>query len=234
MKRCLTNWIHLGQEGIPLDPQARIEGRDWPWPATAHTMVGLKRLDNVQACALDIFANHIPGDFIETGVWRGGSVIFMRALLKAYGITDRSVWVADSFSGVPPPNAERYPLDAGMRLDVFTQLAVPMEEVQQNFARYGLLDAQVRFLPGWFRDSLPAAPIGALSLLRLDGDLYESTMDALVHLYPKLSIGGYVIIDDYGAIEACRQAVHDYRTAHDITEDVRVIDWTGVYWQRLR
>jgi hypothetical protein len=197
-------------------------------------MIGIKRLNNVQQCAEDVFANQIPGDFIETGVWRGGSVIFMRALLKAYNMRNRNVWVADSFAGVPPPNAERYPSDAGIRLDVYPQLAIPKEEVEQNFARYGLLDEQVRFLPGWFRDTLHSAPIEALSLLRLDGDLYESTMDALVHLYPKLSVGGYIIVDDYGAIEACRQAVHDYRAAHHITEDIRVIDWTGVYWQRLK
>ena len=193
-----------------------------------------RSLDNVQFCAQDILANQVPGDFIETGVWRGGSVIFMRALLKSYNVTNRCVWVADSFAGVPPPNPERYPWDAGIRLDVYPQLAVSMGEVQRNFERYGLLDAQVRFLPGWFRDSLPSAPIEALALMRLDGDLYESTMDALVHLYPKLSVGGYVVIDDYGAIEACRQAVHYYRTSHNITEEIRVVDWTGVYWQRVR
>jgi len=125
-------------------------------------------------------------------------------------------------------------LDAGIHLEKFPQLAIPMEEVQLNFARYGLLDEQVRFLPGWFRDTLPSAPIEKLALLRLDGDLYESTMDGLVNLYPKLSVGGYVIIDDYGAIEACKQAVHDYRASHGITEEIHVIDWTGAYWQRIR
>jgi len=231
VKRCLTNWIQLGQDYAEFDPEARAEGRDWP--PSGLTMIGLNRLDNVQACVQDVLANKVPGDFIETGVWRGGAVIFMRALLKAYHITNRRVWVADSFAGVPPPNAKRYPMDAGMRYDLYPQLAVPMEEVQRNFARYGLLDDQVRFLPGWFRDSLPSAPIETLSLLRLDGDLYESTMDALVHLYPKLSVGGYIIIDDYGGVDACRQAVHDYRTSHGITEDIREIDWTGVYWQRV-
>jgi O-methyltransferase len=228
MKRCLTDWIHIEKERVKM----RSEGQDWP--SNAHTMIGLQRLNNLQFCAEDILANQVPGDFIETGVWRGGSVIFMRAILKAHNITNRSVWVADSFAGVPPPNPKQYPLDAGIRLDSFPQLAIPREEVELNFARYGLLDAQVRFLPGWFRDTLPSAPMDTLALLRLDGDLYESTMDGLIHLYPKLSVGGYIIIDDYGAIEACKQAVHDYRTSHGITEKIVDIDGTGAYWQRVR
>ena len=72
-----------------------------------------------------------------------------------------------------------------------------------------------------------------LAVLRLDGDLYESTMDALVSLYPKVEAGGYIIIDDYNDIAACRQAVTDYRSAHRITEDIVNVDWTGVYWRKL-
>ena len=107
-----------------------------------------------------------------------------------------------------------------------------MERVRANFERYGLLDKQVCFLKGWFRDTLPKAPIGRLSVIRLDGDLYESTMDALVNLYPKLSRGGYVIIDDYGALEPCSRAVHEYRRLHGITDEIHPVDWTGAYWRR--
>ena len=112
------------------------------------------------------------------------------------------------------------------------ELAVSLEQVQANFARYGLLDEQVRFLPGWFRDTLPTAPIRRLALLRLDGDLYESTWIALESLYPKLSPGGFAIVDDYGAIPACRAAVDEFRAAERITESLIEIDWTGVYWRR--
>ena len=155
-----------------------------------------------------------PGDLIETGVWRGGATIFMRAILKARGVTDRLVWVADSFAGLPPPDTARYPQDEGITLHQFPQLAVPLERVQDNFRRYGLLDEQVRFLKGWFRDTLPTAPIERLAILRLDGDLYESTIQALDSLYHKLSVGGFVIVDDYGNVAACRQAVHDFRAEH--------------------
>lgn len=215
---------------LPLDTTNRMEGRIWP--LVAHTMIGLKRLDNLEFCIEKVITNGVPGDLIETGVWRGGATIFMRAVLKAYGVTDRYVWVADSFEGLPPPETGKYPHDAGDRLHEARELAVSLKEVKANFERYGLLDEQVRFLKGWFRDSLPAAPIERLAVLRLDGDMYESTMDTLVNLYPKLSNGGYAIVDDYGAIPACRQAVNDYRSANAITEKIHNIDWTGIFWQK--
>lgn len=234
MKRCSTNWIYCEMEQDTFEPKVRAEGRDWPPPKIAHTMIGLKRLDNLQFCVEGILANNIPGDLIEAGVWRGGATIFMRAILKAYDVKDRYVWVADSFEGLPAPDPERYPCDAGDRLYTLKELAVTLDEVKANFGRYGLLDEQVRFLKGWFRDTLPKAPIDRLAVIRLDGDMYESTMDALVSLYPKLSVGGYLIVDDYGAIQACRQAVHDYRELYGIEDEILSIDWTGVYWRRAQ
>ncbi len=243
MKRTLSGWVYAdgnmlteenlsGQDGdtTPFDPHLRAQGADWP--ETAETMIGLQRLDNLQACVEDALANGVPGDLIETGVWRGGATILMRAILKAYGVEDRRVWAADSFEGLPPPDPGRYPQDKGDWLYTLEDLAVPLDQVKANFVRYGLLDKQVRFLEGWFRDTLPEAPIGRLAVVRLDGDMYESTMDALVYLYPKLSVGGYLIVDDYGALRGCRQAVHDFRDTHGITEEIWPIDWSGVFWQR--
>jgi hypothetical protein len=229
MKRCLINSIYRETEES-FDHLIREEGRDWP--SNAHTMIGLKRLDNLEYCIEEIITNQIPGDLIETGVWRGGATIFMRAMLKAFEETQRCVWVADSFEGLPPPNPDKYPADAGDQFHTRRELAVSHDEVQQNFERYGLLDNQVKFLKGWFRESLPKAPIHKLALIRLDGDMYESTMDALVNLYPKLSSGGYLIVDDYGAVDACRQAIDDYRNMHCIRDEIITVDWTGVYWKR--
>lgn len=236
MKKCLTDLIYSqAEESTDLqleafDEDVRIEGRDWP--VRAHTMIGIRRLDNLQFCVEDVLSRNVPGDLMETGVWRGGATIFMRAILKARDVKDRLVWVADSFDGLPAPDPEKYPADAGDTHHTYKDLAVTLDQVKANFAKYGLLDDQVRFLKGWFRDTLPQAPIEKLAVLRLDGDMYESTMDALVHLYPKLSRGGYLIVDDYGAVPSCQQAVQDYRTAHAVTEEIRSIDWTGVYWQR--
>lgn len=311
----------LGRRGVRVvrtgsDREARRLGRTWP--ATAETMVGMRRLDHVQACVAEVVREGIPGDLIETGVWRGGTTILMRAVLAAHGDVTRRVWVADSFRGLPRPDVSRYPADAvdpfqdvlaalsdgtgdsfppapsgpgtvsgmgpapvtgpggpgvpaatraglgaatkglaaatrsvatmvGARsrrsgdghpwstpMSVLGSLVVSLDEVKANFARYGLLDDQVQFLPGWFRDTLPDAPIDRLAVVRLDGDLYESTMDALVALYPKLSVGGWLIVDDYRCIRACRQAVTDYRAAHGIAEAIEEVDWSAVCWKRLR
>jgi len=207
----------------------REEGRDWP--PTAETMIGLKRLDNLQHCVETVLADGVPGDLIETGVWRGGASILMRAVLAAHEVTDRTVWLADSFKGLPP-STHAVDVAEGIKLDGIPTLAVSEETVRANFARYGLLDDQVQFLVGWFKDTLPAAPIQQLAVARLDGDLYESTWDAITVLYPKLSPGGFLIVDDYGAIPACARAIQDYRTEHAITEPVEQIDWTGVFWRK--
>ena len=213
-----------------FNPMDRREGRDWP--PMADTMIGLRRLDNIQFCVEDILRNHVPGDLIETGVWRGGAVIFMRAVLKAHDVKDRVVWAADSFEGLPNPKDSKYPQDAGDPHHLWSHyLGVSLEQVKNNFERYGLLDDQIQFLRGWFKDTLPDAPIARLSLLRLDGDMYGSTMDALANLYPKLSVGGYVIVDDYH-IAGCRQAIHDYRDQKGIREDIQRIDWAGVFWKK--
>jgi O-methyltransferase len=211
-------------------PDAASEGRGLS--VEAETMVGRKRLDNLQHCIAEVIADAVPGDLIETGVWRGGATIFMRGVLKAHGDASRTVWVADSFRGLPPPDQEQYPADAGDRHFESSALAVSVDEVRANFRRYGLLDEQVRFLPGWFRDTLHTAPIDHLAVLRLDGDMYESTIVALDALYPKLSAGGYLIVDDYGAVEGCRRAVNDYRQRHEIDDPMEMIDWTGCFWRK--
>jgi O-methyltransferase len=214
----------------PTALEVRTEGRDWP--REGDTMIGLARLNNLQQCVTAVLRDGIPGDLIETGVWRGGACIFMRAILKAFGDPDRVVWVADSFHGLPKPD-RRYPQDHSDSLWTHSDvLGVSVDEVKNNFTRYGLLDDRVRFLKGWFRDTLPNAPIERIAVLRLDGDMYGSTMDALQSLYPKLSSGGYVIVDDFGAMATCRQAVEDYRRAHGICEAIEGIDWTGVFWRK--
>jgi O-methyltransferase len=208
----------------------REGGKDWP--LTAHTMVGEKRLQNLQECVENVIKDEIPGDLIETGVWRGGASILMRAVLKSYGIEDRKVWVADSFRGLPPPTSAVDKEYSSSYIEDNNILAVSLQDVKNNFAAYGLLDESVKFLEGWFRDTLPSAPIDKLALVRLDGDLYESTMDGLTYLYPKLSEGGYLIVDDFNSVEACKKAVVDYRRQHDIQEKIVEIDSDGVFWRK--
>jgi O-methyltransferase len=213
----------------PYNPETRELGRDWP--ARAETMIGLRRLDNIQMAVETVLERQIPGDLVETGVWRGGAAIFMRGILRAHGVTDRTVWAADSFRGLPRPDGERYSADANDDYD-YSILAVGVDEVRHNFERYGLLDDQVRFLVGWFKDTLPAAPIEQIAVLRLDGDMYESTTQAIRALYDKLQPGGFCIVDDYGAIKACREAITDFRRHENVDDEIVDIDGWGVYWRK--
>jgi O-methyltransferase len=236
MEKILCNTIYddagigPGKRRGTFDPEARENGRDWP--AHAHSMIGLRRMRHLRETVERVLDDGIPGDFIEAGVWRGGASIMMRAVLAAHAVEDRVVWLADSFRGLPPPNPDRYPHDAGLHLEGFSELAIPVDVVKSNFERYGLLDDRVRFVEGWFAETLARIPSRQFAIVRLDGDLYESTIDSLAALYPRLASGGFAIIDDYGAIPACRAAVHDYREQNRIDEPIEEIDWTGVFWRK--
>jgi hypothetical protein len=216
------------------DPTHDVEGRRsaYELPPGIMTMIGRRRLDNVRRCVVDVLERGVPGDLIETGVWKGGATILMRGVLAAYGDTDRTVFVADSFEGLPPPDAESYPLDEGLDFHLHPILAVSLEDVRASFERYGLLDDQVVFLKGWFKDTLPGLSGRTMSVIRLDGDLYESTMDAITNLYPLLSPGGWCIVDDYNDIPACKAAITDYRAQHGIEDPIEEIDFTGVCWKK--
>jgi O-methyltransferase len=236
IEKCLTGLIYEDRAlrtvgGGVYNASIREVGRDWP--STAHTMIGVKRLANLRTLCERVIEHEIPGDFIETGVWRGGACIMMRAVMNAYRITDRRVWVADSFEGVPAPDSHTYPADAESDYHTFSELAIPLEHVRRNFEKYGLLDDQVTFLKGWFRDTLRSAPIDRLAVLRLDGDLYESTTVALKALYDKVSAGGYVIVDDYHVVSGCQKAIHDFLTSRHLSPEIHEIDGVGVYWQKL-
>ena len=235
-KTLLTGFVNIFSgkklklvESAEVSGEDKIDGRIWP--GYADTMIGMKRLDNLQYCLETVLEEKIEGDCIETGVWRGGACIFMRAVLKAHGIEDRRVFVADSFAGLPKPDETKYAADEGDKHYKHSFLAVSRDTVASNFEKYGLLDDQVFFLEGWFKDTLPGAPIDKLAILRFDGDMYESTMDALENLYPKLSPGGFCIIDDF-ALPNCELAVNDFREKYGITSEMVEIDWTGVYWRK--
>jgi O-methyltransferase len=206
----------------------RVMGSDWPFGGL--TMVGLERLDDLQACIESVVADGVEGDVIEAGAWRGGASILARATLDSLG-DDRTVWVADSFRGLPEPNTAAFPTDQDLDLSQVDFLAVPAEEVRGHFARFGL-DEGVELVEGFFVDTLPRLRGRRWSVVRLDGDTYEATWVGLESLYPGLAAGGYLIIDDYGLIKECRAAVDDYRREHDITEPLEKVDWNGMRWRR--
>lgn len=241
LKRSLTNTLYQTEPDVDDDSQFRyVSGFIAHYMnGPAVSMLPLSRMDNLEYCVTDVIKNNIAGDFIETGVWRGGATIFMRGILKVLDVKDRKVWVADSFEGLPEPDADAFPLEAKahrgpIMTKIYKHFAASLEEVQSNFQAYGLLDSQVHFLQGWFKDTLATAPIGELSVVRLDGDYYESTRDALQNLYDKLSIGGYIIVDDYGeeSWTYCRRAVEEFRDSRGIKEPIVRVDSKCSYWKR--
>lgn len=201
------------------------------WPARAHTMIGATRLRHLRHLVERTIQERIPGDYIETGVWRGGACILMRGVLAAHDVRDRQVLVADTFAGLPRPDA-KYPADQRDRLYAFSELAVSEEMVRNNFAAYDLLDDQVVFLKGRFEDTLPQLSSHRFALIRLDGDMYGSTISALNHLYDRLSPSGFVIIDDYGALSNCAKAVHDFIDQRGLRVEIQPIDSSCVWWQK--
>jgi Macrocin-O-methyltransferase (TylF) len=256
LKRCLVNVIYRDPP-VPtpwhrvaaFDLEARLAGRDWP--SQAHTMIGMRRLDHLQALIEDVLRRVVPGDLLEAGVGRGGTAILMRGVLAAHGIADRHVWAADSYQGFPgggeggvTGRSYRSPelarglaelrADPGAVKELADRISrgTSLAEVRDHFGRYGLLDERVRFLEGWFRDTLPAAPIDRLALLHVDADLYDSTLVALSALHPRLSRGGYVVVDDYGAFGECREAVHDYLSGAGIEVTLEPVDGEAVFWRK--
>jgi O-methyltransferase len=244
MKRILINSIY---QDPPMDPWSgpsyndivRRVGKDWP--SQAHTMVGLERLNNIERL-MDYTLHNVPGDYIETGVWRGGCCIFMQAILKEWDLGFEDAWelprifCCDSFQGLPAPDIDKYPQDAGDEHHTYTTLVVSVAEVVANFRKYNLYDDNVWLVQGFFKDTLPAMieqfkP--RFALIRLDGDMYQSTTEALENLYPLLNNGGYVIVDDYNALPQCKQAVDDYIKKNGLSVSIQMIDYSGVFFQKV-
>jgi O-methyltransferase len=213
----------------PWNLELREAGEDWPL-LCGLTMVGMKRLQNIRGCIEGVPFDNVPGDFVECGVWRGGSCIFARSVFDAHGASDRNVWVADSFEGMPKITSAKDKVDADYSGE--RALAVSLDQVKENFRKFDLLKDNVKFVKGWFSETLKVAPIGTIAVLRLDGDHYSSTMDALEALYEKVSPGGYIIIDDYNAFVGCKNAVHEFRERRDIDDPIVPIDNLAVFWRR--
>lgn len=234
LKRSLIGWPYLPIERTLSWPhtgtdEARLNGQDWP--LIAHTMLGMKRLNNIEDLCIRAINDDIPGDFCECGVWRGGATILMAGIVREFAHTPRQVYVCDSFAGVPAPSPD-YPQDRNMTFHQNNDyLGVSAEEVAVAFIRYNLDGPNISLVEGLFKDTLPG-PIGQLSVLRIDGDLYESAMDVLNALYDRVSPGGYVIVDDYGNVPPVREATDDFRRRYGVTTPMTSVDWSAVWWQK--
>lgn len=190
------------------------------------TMIGYEGLTNIENLINEILKWDVKGDMIETGCCRGGACIYMRKLLNDAN-DKRLVIACDSFEGLPKPE---HPKDEGDTHWMHEFLKVSMHEVIDNFSKLGLTE-NVKFVKGWFADTLPTLN-NTYSLIRLDGDMYKSTMDAITNLYPKLNEGGFCIIDDYGAVEGCREAIHDYFNDNGLQHELINVDGSRRYFRK--
>lgn len=215
----------------PLDWEAREKGTDWTY--LGYTMTGTRRLNNVHALLQDVFQNKVEGDYIETGVWRGGSSIFARGVMRVHNESHRRSFVCDSFKGLPP--GDRNLDQADPTWDDWPYLGIASDIVALHFRESGMPDPNVIFVKGFFNDTMEAlAPkIQSLAVVRLDGDMYESTVDVLYRLYDKLSIGGYVIVDDWFGFPA-KAACEDFFKVHGMNVTIVPIDGLSAYWQKTK
>ncbi|MBV1857463.1 MAG: TylF/MycF family methyltransferase [Nannocystaceae bacterium] len=217
LKRAVTNYINLGDDkafGVfdPMGAKSRYDQYRWNIPRCAQpqSLLSSTQLGLIERLMQFVLDRELPGDFLEAGVWRGGAAIFMRGVLAERKTIDRRVWLADTFAGIP------YNTDPAQAADPVDQWEdrweASLDEVRDAFARYGLLDDQVRFVQGPIVQSLAGVDLPPLAIARIDVDSYDSYRDALCQLVPRVVDGGYVIIDDWH-LPGCKRAVQNTVTS---------------------
>lgn len=230
IKRSITNYHYLGGdasfEQFRCVSHYDLKQAQWNIHRLAQplTLLSKGQLDLIERAILTVEERGVPGDFLEAGVWRGGAIILMRSLIEAYQMGDRKVFAADSFAGIPKNSRARNdPVDSWA-----DRWVASLDEVRQSIARFGFLDERIVFAPGFFSESLKTLEGEKFALIRLDSDSYESVETSLHHLYPLLSKGGIVIIDDWHLV-GCRSAVQNYRLQHGIRDEIQVYE-ANAYW----
>jgi cephalosporin hydroxylase len=197
-------------------------------PFYPFTTIGRTGLDHLERCLDSIREEGVEGDLAACGVWRGGSAIFVRAYLDAYGMDGRNVWIADTFTGPAERNESQE--QAGKR-QRFTNLVADLNQVRIGFDRFGLFDDSLRFLQGSYEETLADAPLDRLALLHIGDDDEERCATALELLYERVAPGGFIVAEHYDA-EGCRAAIDGFRARRRIEGSLDRADWTGVSWQR--
>ena len=194
-----------------------------------YTMTSTERIHALINAVRYLVSNQITGDFVECGVWKGGSVMAMALTLLELGRSDRRLFLFDTFSGMTPPGADDVDYlgqNAREILDTVRCIA-SQEEVEIALSRTGYARSQINFVKGRVEETIPLQAPDSVALLRLDTDWYESTRHELEHLFPRLARGGVIIIDDYGHWRGARRAVDEYLHEHNVRLLLHRIDYTG-------
>lgn len=194
-----------------------------------YTMTSTERIHALIHAVRHIVQNGIPGDMVECGVWKGGSVMAMALTLLQLGERDRAIYLFDTFSGMTAPSDRDVDYEgqqAGVILDS-VRCEAPQQEVENAVFSTGYAREKVHFVRGRVEETIPAHAPESIALLRLDTDWYESTQHELFHLFPRLVRGGVIIIDDYGHWRGARQAVDEYIAQNEVPLFLHRIDYTG-------
>lgn len=206
---------------MPVSPDFDQEFSDIYARCHFATMTTAERMFGLYKAVRYIVEAEIPGSFVECGVWKGGSVMLMAETLIRAGKTDRDLFLFDTFDRMPPPSSDDITFDgvsAQSMMDNEAPKDTPdsiwcmstLEEVQKNLQRTGYPEKKIHIAKGLVEETVPKKAPDSIALLRLDTDWYESTKHELEHLYPRLSAGGVLIIDDYGHWLGARRAVDEY------------------------
>jgi cephalosporin hydroxylase len=217
MKNELAGLQRARQTGELPDDHAESNGAPG---SLAYTSIGRVRLDHLERCLEVIRDEAVEGDLVECGTGRGGSAVFLRGFLEAYALSRPRLWVADRFGGGSAPSEEETP-----------RFSTDLNTVREAFARFGLLDGRVVFLQGPSSRTLSEAPIEKVALVRIDGHDPEEIEATLEAVYDKVTLGGFVVVDDYGAPE-CQAAVDRFRSERGVIDRLERIDWSGAWWRK--
>jgi O-methyltransferase len=213
-----------------------------PWVAqiiektAPFTMTSHERISALCHAVRYATKHNIPGDIVECGVWRGGSMMAAAlTLLREQDLT-RTLYLFDTFEGMPPPTeldrAARSGKSAALLLEEADESSLiwahaPLDDVRANLASTNYPADRIRFIRGRVEDTIPREAPHNIVILRLDTDWYASTRHELIHLYPKLSVGGVLVVDDYGHWEGARKAVDEYINDNRLPILLQRIDYTG-------
>ena len=192
------------------------------------TLIGEDGLDNIKDLLEKVKDKGVKGAFVEAGIWRGGACIYARACMDYLGIKE-PVIACDSFVGLPPPDWKQ---DEGDQHHLIRELRVSERTVEENI-RYFPIEGNIELVPGFFKETMPMLKekLSDISILRVDGDMYGSTMEVLENLYDKVSIGGFVIADDY-ALPGGKLAIDEFRENYGIKNPLIKVNDTIYYWQK--
>lgn len=203
-----------------------------------YTMTSPERIAALVEAARYVVANDIPGDFVECGVWRGGSSMAAAMAFRELGDVSRELFLYDTYEGMSAPTDEDVDIAGRSAESKFSERQLtedssewcrsPLDDVRNNLASTGYPEEKVHFVKGKVQDTIAGEmPVGPIAILRLDTDWYESTRHELTHLYPRLVTRGVLILDDYGYWQGARKAVDEYFAAHAIRPLMGRVDFAG-------